>query len=304
MIEISNMPVKKLFFTILILVILITSFSICKAEQTPDTSKAEQTCVSLKYEREKLDLFLKEARISKIQQEGFALTNEMAKKYQDHRDITTIVSSDRYGGEFETSLEKILDYGVKNGDLPIQNFSVADVQNAKSKAKPTSDKDVKFFLYPNLDALKMHEEESVEDGSIVNLASQYNALESVSNKPSSVKWWPYDQTQGPYCALQSVVGAKHREAAHLQQKLTDALEDLLKECKINGQSIIQKYPNLYTGGYLEMMEIKDTNDMEVFKSFLAKNVQEMKFLSQWVRCEGTGKKQLQVFTAAPSFQSY
>ena len=51
-----------------------------------------------------------------------------------------------------------------------------------------------------------------------------------------------------------------------------------------------------------MMEITDVKDMKTFTSFLENNLKDIKFLSQWVRCEGTGKKQLQVFTAAPSFQ--
>lgn len=125
--------------------------------------------------------------------------------------------------------------------------------------------------------------------------------------------------QGPMCALQSVAGTKHREAADLwfPSKLTDALENLLQNFYIHGQPfgywkqrtiykgkelITSKYPNFYKGGYLELSEITDENNMEIFASYLENNLKDIKFLSQWVKCEGTEKTQLQVFTAASSFQ--
>ena len=195
-----------------------------------------------------------------------------------------------------------MDEGVKNDDVPIGNFTMQDVKNAKDKTDPKSKAEVQFVLYPDLDALKMHEQAEVEDGSIVNLASQFNALESPHNRPCSVKKnWFCKKVQEPMCALQSVVGAKYREAAHLQGKLTDALEDLLKNCRVNGQPIMEKYPNFYNGGYLIPEEITDINDLEAFTSFLESNLMNVKFLSKWVKCEGPGKKQLQVFTAGPAF---
>lgn len=54
-----------------------------------------------------------------------------------------------------------------------------------------------------------------------------------------------------------------------------------------------------------MMEITDVEDMREFLAFLENDenlLKNMKVLMQWVKCEGTGKKQLQFFTAAPSFQ--
>ena len=251
--------------------------------------------------------FLTEAKISKAQEDAFAITNKLSKTYFNHCEIAKIVSTDRYYDKSSpTNLESSLDKAVKSGDLPIQNFTIEDMQKAKDSIVLNPEKNAKFILEENFDAINLHEKNSCTDGDIVNLASQFNALESVRNEPTAVKYWPYDRTQGPYCALQSVAGTKHREAAHLQGKLADALEDTLKNCKIDGKAITKKYPNLYKGGYLELMEITNEKDMETFLKFLEddKNLKNMKVLMQWVKCEGTGKKQLQFFTAAPSFQSY
>lgn len=251
--------------------------------------------------------FLTEAKISKAQEKAFEITTKLAQKNPDHTIISQKVSSDRYyEDELPTKLENILDEEVKSGDLPIQNFTIRDMENAKNSMKTKSDKDVKFVIYPNFDAINLHYKDECEDGSIVNLASQFNALESPSNLPTAVKYWHYDRTQGPYCALQSVAGTKHREAAHLQGRLTDAINDMLKNCKTkDGISITEQYPNLYKGGYLNLMEIKNLDDMKSFCDFLENedNLKDIKVLMQWVKCEGTEKKQLQFFTAAPSFQS-
>ena len=195
-----------------------------------------------------------------------------------------------------------MDLAVKNGDLPIKEFTLNQI-NSESALKKSEKSDLKpeFKIIKGVDALKLSE--SAEDCSIVQVASQFNALESVSSKPTEVKSWIYDNTQGPRASLQAVAAAKHRESAHLQNKLPDAIQGILEKSKLkDGTQILKKYPNLYKNGYLKLLEIKSVEDLKTFKDFLDLNIGEFKFLSQWVKCEGTGKKQLQVFSAAPSFQ--
>lgn len=271
-------------------------------------SLSQNTVMSERQESLSIVKYLNEAHISKAQEKAFNITNDLVKNGADHLKVSQAVSSERYySPKSKTPLESLLDKEVKNGDLPIPDFTVEKMQKAKNNVVTESDKNVKFVSYSNLDALKLHEKEECQDGDIVNLASQFNALESVRNRPTSVKYWYQDKTQGPYCALQSVAATKHREAAHLQGKLTDALKEVMQHCEIDGKPITEKYPNLYRGGYLEMMEITEEKDMETFLTFLEneENLSKyMKVLMQWVKCEGTEKKQLQFFTAAPSFQGY
>ncbi|MBR2735336.1 MAG: hypothetical protein IKE05_04000 [Clostridia bacterium] len=269
---------------------------------------AQNTVASQRQENISLIKYLKDPCISEAQEKAFSITDNLEKQYHDHLKVSQIVSSSRYYSDInKTPLEGGLDEDVQNGDLPLPDFTIEDMKNAKNSTVAKGEKNVRFVLYPILDALKLHQAPECQDGDIVNLASQFNALESVSNTPTAVKYWYLDKTQGPYCALQSVAATKHREAAHLQGKLTDALEEALQYCKVDGQPITEKYPNLYQGGYLEMMEITDGKDMATFLAFLENEnnlSKHMKVLMQWVKCEGTDKKQLQFFTAAPSFQSY
>lgn len=250
-----------------------------------------------------LNSYLTKAEISKAQEDAYEITNKLFLKTLSNVAKFDEISSYRYNkNSSKTDLESQMDLAVKNGDLPIKEFTLNQI-NSESALKKSEKNDLKpqFKIVKGVDALKLSE--SAEDCSIVQVASQFNALESVSSKPTEVKSWIYDNTQGPRASLQAVAAAKHRESAHLQNKLPDAIQGILEKSKLkDGTQILKKYPNLYKNGYLKLLEIKSVEDLKTFKDFLDLNIGEFKFLSQWVKCEGTGKKQLQVFSAAPSFQ--
>ena len=260
-----------------------------------------------------LSSYLKDAKISEVQNEAFKITNEKSSKTRSNVASFEEISSDRYYelakflGEAikvgRTELEKKLDLAVQNGDLPIKDFTLNQINSEYSKLNKSAGKSPSFKIMKGVDALKLSE--SAEDCSIVQVASQFNALESMSTEPTAVKYWIDDYTQGPRASLQAVAAAKHREAADLQNKLPDAIKGLFEKCTLkDGRKILMKYPNLYKNGYLQLLEIKSSEDLKVLRDFLKSNIGEFKFLSQWVKCEKTGKKQLQVFSAAPSFQGY
>lgn len=218
-----------------------------------------------------------------------------------------------------TEVESILDEGIADldGDTvdldddtvekklpPILEFKLSDLKSAKNSIKTDRNGESKFFYLQGINALDLYKSKYYTKGSVVNLASQFNALESTSDELSSVINWVRDtHTQGPMGALQAIAAAKYRESAKCMDCLLDAIEDLLQKCKVSNEQIItDKYQNLYKNGYLKLSEIKDINDLRTFNSFLKDHVNEMNFLSQWARCEGSEMTQLQVFTAAPSFQ--
>lgn len=205
-----------------------------------------------------------------------------------------------------TKIEEIFEEACSKGDLPIGDYTLKDLDNVYEPYDKEKNGEAKFYFYNGLDALKIHNTENIfSDGNVVNLASQFNAMELPSNNyVAPVKMWPYDYTQGPRCALQSIEACKHREATQLQGKLTDALKDVLDKCiSKNGEKMTGKYTSLYQNGYLQPGKITDNKDLEIFKNFICNetNIKEMKFLSQWVKCEGSEKMQLQVFSAAPNF---
>ncbi len=265
------------------------------------------TCVNVEKtdNEDQIDLnsYLKEAKISEAQEKAFEITNKLFSKTLSNVAQLHEISSYRYYKIFpETELEKQLDSAVENGDLPIKEFTLGQINSeAKLNEEKENGKSPEFKIIKGIDALKLSE--TADDCSIVQVASQFNALESVSTQPSAVKEWIYDNTQGPRASLQSVAAAKHREAAHLQNELPDAIQGVLEKCILkDGNNILKKYPGLYKNGYLQLLKIDSIEDLQSLKDFLISNINEFKVLSQWVKCEGTGKKQLQVFSAAPSFQ--
>ncbi len=237
--------------------------------------------------------FLREARISPCQDVAFQETNKYLNRFSgSHLDLagSDDISSYRYDTftATPTDVESILDKGVRENDLPIESFTLSELETA-ARSVPRNCGSAQFFYLGGINALKLHEMDCCKNGDIINLASQFNALESTSSRLSPVKNWRYDFTQGPMASLQAVAAAKHRESASLQRKLPDALEDLLSRCMVDGTSITNKYRDLYQNGYLQLWKITDINDLRELNSFLKNHVNEMKFLSQWVKCEGSEK---------------
>ena len=259
---------------------------------------------------EKLLEFIKNPKISEAAEKAFEISNKTVKKVKGNDHMKAVDELSSYNTKSsegsKTEIEKIFYDACSNGDLPIGDYTLKNLNNIAQSFNKGANGEEKFYFYKYLDALEIHNEENIfSDGDVVNLASQFNAMESPSNNyVAPVKSWPHDYTQGPRCALQSIEACKHREAAQLQGKLTDALKDLLNECVTeNGEKMTEKYPSLYKNGYLEPQRITDNKDLEQFRDFICneKNIEKMKLLSQWVKCEGSEKMQLQVFSAAPNF---
>ena len=210
------------------------------------------------------------------------------------------VSSNRSSNENKnnlTSFEKKLDELVDNEDLPLKQFSIKDIDELYDKLTEGNLGNSKetFVLKTGIDALELYEHAS--DGAIVQVASQFNALESAESYFSPVKEWINDHTQGPRASLQAVIASKHRESAYLKGKLPDALEPIIKESGYEAVS------DSYKCGYLKLFEIKDANVLEKFNNYIKKNIGSLGINAQWVMC-ANGRKQFQVFAAAPSFQGH
>ncbi len=212
-----------------------------------------------------------------------------------------------------TDVKETLRSAVRSGNLPISAVSASEVQStARALGKNPSLKPTYTVVGPEktpggtgMDALKLHEHFK-EDGGVVQVASQFNALESMTTDVAPVEDWIHDHTQGPRASLQSVSAAQHRKVAHEEGKLPDAVQGMLSECKVddNGKQvgILEKYPNLYKNGYLQLSEIKDLRHLQALQTYIRGNIGKLQILPQWVQCDGTNTKQLQVFCAAPSFQ--
>jgi hypothetical protein len=95
-----------------------------------------------------------------------------------------------------------------------------------------------------------------------------------------------------------------RFAAHANEQLFDAMSYLLRGCKVRGgRSITEIYPELYLNGQLNLLVINDENDMRDLAAYMAANARKLKIPMQRVRCEESGKTQLQVFCSMPTFRT-
>ncbi|MDR2372357.1 MAG: hypothetical protein LBD60_04385 [Puniceicoccales bacterium] len=139
------------------------------------------------------------------------------------------------------------------------------------------------------------------DGAIVQVASQFNALESARPEISPLPTWVDDRTQGPGVCLQALTATALRCVAQERGNLPDALLPLLEECVLERQPILRKYPLLYRNGYLNLFEIRDLASLSRFANYIETNIGQLMIQAQWVRCEESKTTQLQVFSAAPAF---
>ncbi len=205
-----------------------------------------------------------------------------------------------------TDVEKWLDDIVDKGDLPIQQFTMKQIDDLKKNyPKPENGQCIIKDTY--FDALYLYRH--FPDESIVQVASQFNALESPGNYFSPVMNWIYDPSQGPRASVQAVASAKHRESAYLKGKLPDMFTNLINEF---GDKENIKFPNyFYKEGYLQLFvgEQKDNlkkfkDNLRKFSEFLKDNIGNLGFNAQWTLCGPQGKRQFQVFSAAPSFQGH
>lgn len=277
-------------------------------------------CVSSYGECGKKDSIVKyftDSKISDAQERAFKITNEYFQKYSNkcpHISLLREISSYRYLDKTErpTKIEEILDNAVKQNDLPIRSFRLEEIKNIKQIYKPNPNMHPLYIVQTGGNVLDLHK--TAADGAIVQVASQYNALESPNSDFSPVLNWFWDKTQGPMACLQALAAAKHRESAAIQGQLPDMIKDLLNNCMVsseklgglikNNLEITKKYPNLYRNGYFSPSAIGKENlsDLQDLSRYIKDNIGKLGFNSQWVKCEGSGKKQLQVFNAAPSFQ--
>jgi hypothetical protein len=154
---------------------------------------------------------------------------------------------------------------------------------------------VKFTIVEGMDVGRL-QFASVGQLSILQVASQFNYLESPGTHIVPVKQYIYDHTQGPLASIEAAAAAIHRRVAVESGSLPNAL------CDIITHNFCQER-NFYQNGYLQILEADVTKRCQLLNE-ITERVGHLRILPQWVKCEISGAHMLQVFAAAPSFQGY
>lgn len=182
-----------------------------------------------------------------------------------------------------------LTWTVREIDLAYQEMIKTFIKKATEKAH--------FILVKGLGVSGLHRTELGKD-SIVQLASQFNYLESASSDLTNVSDYVFDWTQGPLGAIEAASAALYRHVAVTSFKLQHALCNILPS---ESDEMCSEEVSYYKNGYL-MLNKASEKEKELLLKSVSEKIDKLEILPQWVMCESSGAIQLQVFSSAPSFQ--
>jgi len=150
-----------------------------------------------------------------------------------------------------------------------------------------------FIIVKGVNALEIAKSKLAID-SIIQVASQFNFLESANTNYMDITKYIYDKTQGPLASIASLEALIIRDNAVAKQKILGQQEGIFKNI-----------PNVYKNGYFMPWKIRDEKEKEKILQQLTKNQGKLEILAQKSKPQlGNGISFTQVFSAAPSFQGY
>jgi len=150
-----------------------------------------------------------------------------------------------------------------------------------------------FIIVKGVNVLEIAKSKLVID-SIIQVASQFNFLESTSIKYMDITNYINDKTQGPLSSIASLEALILRDNSVAKQKILGQQEGIFKNIS-----------NIYKNGYLIPWIIPDDKEKKKILKQLTKNKGKLEILAQKSKPElGNGISFTQVFSAAPSFQGY
>jgi len=150
-----------------------------------------------------------------------------------------------------------------------------------------------FIIVKGVNVLEIAKSRLAID-SIMQVASQFNFLESTNTNYMDITNYINDKTQGPLASIASLEALILRDNAVANQKILGQQNGIFKDI-----------PYIYKNGYLMPWKIRDGKEKEKILQHLTKNIGKLEILAQKSKPElGNGIVLTQVFSAAPSFQGY
>jgi hypothetical protein len=143
-----------------------------------------------------------------------------------------------------------------------------------------------FHIVQGVDALILSSSDKYAENSIIQVASQFNFLESKTENYTGIEKYIEDQTQGPRASLGSLAALMIRDF-YFRDKDNNADFFIFSGC--------------YSGGYF-MPYLKNKTEQNRIYRALKTNIGNLRILAQWGIPYKGRPPLLQIFTAAPSYQ--
>lgn len=178
---------------------------------------------------------------------------------------------------------------VKQGALALKSSSIDSIQTHYGQLAK-GDGESSVVLVQGVDAKMLSASEFTENA-VQQVASQFNFLESVSPRYTSVEDYPRDRTQGPQASIGSPWALLLRDYAVVHNKLGD-------QPLFDGLTTSQ-----YEGGYLQLAKMSQ-EEKEALRAKIEKDKGSLNVLVQGAVPQFRKEKMTQVFVAAPSFQGF
>ena len=189
---------------------------------------------------------------------------------------------------------KIYENKIVKAAKKLKSTTVHKIDKEYNKlVKISSNSSVNFIIVKGVNVLEIAKSRFAID-SIMQVASQFNFLESINTNYMDITNYINDKTQGPLSSIASLEALILRDNAVAKQKILGQQEDIFKDI-----------PNIYKNGYLMPWRITDGKEKEKILKKMTKNKGKLEILAQKSKPElGNGILFTQVFSAAPSFQGY
>jgi hypothetical protein len=189
---------------------------------------------------------------------------------------------------------KVYENKIIKASKKIKSTTVHKINREYKKLlKISSSSTGNFIIVKGVNVLEIAKSKLAID-SIMQVASQFNFLESTNTNYMDITKYIYDKTQGPLASIASLEALILRDNAVAKQKILGQQNGIFKDI-----------PYIYKNGYLMPWKITDGKEKEKILEKMTKNIGKLEILAQKSKPElGNGIVLTQVFSAAPSFQGY
>jgi hypothetical protein len=146
---------------------------------------------------------------------------------------------------------KVYENNIVKAAKNLKSTTVDKIDKEYNKlVKMSSNSSVNFIIVKGVNVLEIAKSRLAND-SIMQVASQFNFLESINTNYMDITNYIYDKTQGPLASIASLEALILRDNAVAKQKILGQQDGIFKDI-----------PSIYKNGYLMPWKIPDVKEKE------------------------------------------